>query len=93
MLAYPKFDEDFVLEADVSVMGLGAVLAQRQSDGFAHPIAYASRALSPSERNYGITDLETLAVVWALSNFYHYVYGHKVTNHRSYSSQGDLRCL
>ena len=44
-------------------MGLGAVLAQLQSDGFAHPIAYASRALSPSERNYGITDLETLAIV------------------------------
>ena len=51
VLAYPKFDEDFVLEADASVMGLGVVLAQRQSDGFAHPIAYASRALSPSKCN------------------------------------------
>ena len=79
VLAYPKFDEDFILEADASVMGLGAALAQRQSDGFAHPIAYASRALSPSKRNYRITDLETLAVFWALSHFHRYVYGHKVT--------------
>jgi len=60
-------------------MGLGAVLAQRQSDGFAHPIAYASHALSPSEHDGRIKDLETLAVAWALSHFHHYVYGHKVT--------------
>ena len=52
MLANPKFDEDFVLEADVSVMGLGAVLEQSQSDGFAHPTAYASHVLSPLEHNY-----------------------------------------
>ena len=79
MLAYPWFNEDFVLETDASVMGLCAVLAQLQSDGFVHPIAYASRALSPSERNYGIMDLETLVVVWVLSHFQHYLYGHKVT--------------
>ena len=79
MLAYPSFDEDFVLETDATVMGLGAVLAQLHSDGFAHPIAYASRALSPSQRDYGITNLETLAVVWALSHFHYYLYGHKVT--------------
>ena len=79
VLTYPNFDDDFVLETDASVMGLGAVLAQIQSDGFPHPIAFASRALSPSERNYGITDLETLAVVWALSHFHYYLYGHKVT--------------
>ncbi len=29
----------------------------------------SSRALSPCEKNYGITDLEILAVVWALSHF------------------------
>ena len=79
VLAYPSFDDDFVLKTDASVMGLGAALAQLQFDGFAHPIAYASCALSPSERNYGITDLETLAVVWALSHFHYYLYGHKVT--------------
>ena len=79
VLPYPNFDEDFVLEADASVMDLGKVLAQRQSDGFTHPIAYASHALSPSKCNYRITDLETLAVAWALSHFHHFVYGHKVT--------------
>ena len=46
-------------------MGLGAVLSQIQDDGRIHPVAYASRALSQPETNYRITDLETLAVVWA----------------------------
>lgn len=79
VLAYPDFNKDFTLETDASVRGLGAVLSQTQSDGRSHPIAYASRALSPPEKNYGITELETLAVVWAISHFHAYLYGHKVT--------------
>ena len=79
VLAYPSFDQEFVLETDASISGLGAVLAQVQSDGKLHPIAYASRSLSPPERNYGITELETLAVVWSMSHFHYYLYGHKVT--------------
>ena len=63
-----NFGVDFVLETDTSHQGLGAVLSQRQEDGKLHPIAYASCALSGAEKNYGITDLETLAVVWAISS-------------------------
>ena len=42
-------------------------------------MAFASRAVNPTERNYSITDLETLAVVWAVSHFRTYLYGQKVT--------------
>ena len=79
VLAYPGFSLDFCIETDASAQGLGAILSQTQNDGARHPVAYASRALSPSERNYAITDLETLAVVWAISHFHHYLYGHHVT--------------
>ena len=69
-----------MLETDTSIKGLGAVLSQKQSNGqLLHPVAYASRALSPSERNYGFTELETLAVVWAMQHFNAYLYGHEVT--------------
>ena len=79
VLAYPDFNKDFVLEMDASICGLVAVLSQSQDDGYFHPISYASRALSVQERNYGITELETLAVVWAMSHFHKYLYGHNVT--------------
>jgi hypothetical protein len=79
VFAYPNFSRDFVLETDASVQGIGAVLSQRQDDQRLHPIAYASRDLSPVERQYGITELETLAVVWAISHFHHYLYGNSVT--------------
>ncbi len=89
VLSYPRFDQGFVLETDASVQGLRAVLLQIQEDQQLHPVAYASRALSPCEKNYGITDLETLAVVWALSHFKVYLYGQEVkviTDHTAVKS-------
>ena len=79
MLAYPNFNKDFCLETDASVKGLGAILSQVGEDRKKRPVAYASHALSDSERRYAITELETLTVVWAMSHFHHYLYGHNVT--------------
>ena len=78
VLAYPNFTSDFVLETDASVLGLGAVFSQMQTDKKLHPISFASRALNPAEKKYAITELETLAVVWAMAHYHHYLYGHKV---------------
>ena len=79
VLVYPDFTKDFMLETDASIQGLGAVLSQVQEDNKCHPVSYASRALTPQERNYAITELETLAVVWAMGHFHKYLYGHNVT--------------
>jgi hypothetical protein len=70
VLAFPRFGpgEEFILETDASGVSLGAVLAQEQ-DGQIHPIAYASRTLDPHEKNYGISELETLGLVWAVKYF------------------------
>ena len=78
VLAYPRFGLgiEFILETDASGIGLGAILSQTQDDGELHPIAYASCSLDNSERNYGITELETLAVVWAARHFRPYLLGH-----------------
>ena len=79
ILAYTNFDVPFVLETDAYIHGLGAILTQKQPDGLLHPVAYASRALLPAERNYSISELDTRAVVWAIQYFHAYLYGHQVT--------------
>ncbi|KAL5017464.1 hypothetical protein ScPMuIL_007053, partial [Solemya velum] len=55
----------FELHVDACTSGLGSVLYQRQN-GTMRVIAYASRGLSNSERNYPAHKLEFLALKWAL---------------------------
>lgn len=89
VLAYLNFNFSFVLETDASYVGLGAVLSQRLVDQKLHPVAFGSRALSPSEKNYSVTKLETLAVVWAIKHFHAYLYGQRVqvvTDHSAVKS-------
>ena len=62
VLAYPDFSKEFKLHTDASTTGLGAVLYQ---DG--KVIAYASRALTKSEKNYLAFELEFLALKWAIT--------------------------
>ena len=86
ILVYPDFDLDFVLETDASKDGLGAILSQKKADDKLHPVAYASRSTSPTEKHYSVTELETLAVVWAVQHFRAYLYGHNVTVITDYSA-------
>ena len=79
VLAFSNFDKSFVLDTDAGIQGLGAVLLQKQADRKLHPVAYASRSLTNNEERYAISDLEMLAVVWAISHFQYYPYGHDVT--------------
>lgn len=86
VLCYPTFDSSFVLETDAGIKGIGAILSQVQKDGQRHPIAYASRSLTPAERNYGITELETLAIVWSITHYHYYLYGQEVTVYTDHSA-------
>ena len=45
ILAFPHSTKLFLLETDVSKDGLGAVLSQKQADGWYHPITCGSRPL------------------------------------------------
>ena len=70
--------------ADVSPVGLGAVLVQSQ-DGALVPICFASRSLTKRERKYSQTEMEALALVWVCESFHAYTYGMRfdlVTDHK-----------
>ena len=50
------------------------MLLGQEQDGQVHPTAYASRTWDPHERNYRISELETLALVRAVRYFRPYIH-------------------
>ncbi len=58
---------------------------QTDSPGKQHVIAFASRALTPAEKNDSVTHLEILAVVWALRHFRDIFMGYRITIHINHS--------
>ena len=57
VLQYYDVNKEVSLECDSSEVGLGAVIKQG-----GHPITYASRALTKTERNYAQIEKEDLAI-------------------------------
>ena len=66
VLAFANYTKDFLFEMDTSKEGLGAVLSQKQEDGWFHLVAYGSQALTTHEKNYHSTKLQFLALKWAV---------------------------
>ena len=69
-LAFADYTKDFLFKTDASIEGLGAVLSQKQEDGWFHPVAYGSQALTMHEKNYYSTKLEFLALKWAFTEHF-----------------------
>ncbi|VDI23491.1 Hypothetical predicted protein [Mytilus galloprovincialis] len=67
-LGYPQYDQPFRLYTDASSFSLGAVLCQVQN-GIERVICYAGKSLSASEKNYGISEKECLALVYGIKHF------------------------
>lgn len=85
-LKLPEYNKEFILETDASNTGLGAVLLQRDESGRMVPVKWGSRKLSPTEKRYGITEKEMLAVLWGVTNFDYELRGrkfHLVSDHKA----------
>uniref|UniRef100_A0A8R1IED0 RNA-directed DNA polymerase n=1 Tax=Caenorhabditis japonica TaxID=281687 RepID=A0A8R1IED0_CAEJA len=75
----------FLIYTDASRQGVGTVLAQENVEGKQHPIAFASKSLTPAETRFHITDLEAFAMIFALKRFKAIVYGTQIiimTDHK-----------
>ena len=94
ILAFPRFDREFLLATDASDSAIGAVLSQVHDNGTEKVIAYWSRQLSKAERNYSTIEREALAIVKAVKEFYPYLYGHEFvlqTDHQPLVHLNNLR--
>lgn len=67
---HPDSTSRFIVQTDSSYVGVGAVLYQIGNDKVPRIIAFASRLLKSPEVNDAATELEALAIVWALDVAY-----------------------
>ena len=80
VLRYYDVTKPVILSVDSSGTGLGAVLLQDNQ-----PVAYASRALTPTQTLYAQIEKELPAVVFGCEKFHDYIYGRQVnveTDHK-----------
>jgi len=84
-LTFPIRDCKYILDADASHCAIGCVLSQVQG-GSEKVIAYGSRKLSNSEKQYCITRKELLAVYYFVTHFKQFLLGSKFvvrTDHKA----------
>jgi len=73
VLATPDLDKEFRVEADASNYATGEVLSMKCSDNLWRPVAFISKSLSNTERNYEIHDKEMLVVIRCLEAWRHFL--------------------
>lgn len=81
VLALPNFNQQFIIEADASGGGIGAVLMQQ-----GQPIAFMSKALSTQHQALSVYEKELLALVSAVQKWRPYLIGREFvirTDHQS----------
>ena len=69
ILAYYDPNKETISQTDTNIKGLGACLMQQGK-----PVYFASKALTETQKAYVVIELESLAVVWAMEKFHHFLY-------------------
>ena len=99
VLAYFDESKEIRIYTDACKKGIGGILNQVH-DGKERLVACVSRCTSRAEKNYSITELEGLAVVWTLTMLRHYLIGREFviyTDHHALcfilSDRNETKCL
>jgi len=75
VLAALDIDKKIRMEVDASDYAMGGVLSMECEDGLWRPVAFLSKSLNETERNYKIHDKEMLAIVRGLEAWRHLLEG------------------
>ena len=76
LLTHLAPDAPLRVETDASLLSIaGCIMQLLPGDEECRPIAFASRCFTSAERNYSVTELECLAVVYCFNKFRCYVLG------------------
>ena len=95
VLSFLRDEGTLVLDTDASGVAIGAVPTQKQGNE-EKVIAYFSRSLDRTQRQYCTTRRELLAVVKSLAYFHPYLYGRKFvvrTDHSSLRWLMNFKCV
>jgi len=71
VLAAPDLDKKMRMEVDVLDYVTERVLSMKCKDGRWRPVAFLSKSLNKTKRNYQIHDKEMLAIIRGLENWRH----------------------
>jgi len=75
VLVAPDIDKKMRMEVDASDYATGGVLSMECEDGLWRPVAFLSKSLNETERNYEIHDKEMLAIIRGLEAWRHLLEG------------------
>ena len=75
VLAVPDIDKKMRMEVDVSDYAIEGVLSMECDNGLWRPVAFLSKLLNETEKNYEIHDKEMLAIIRGLENWRHLLEG------------------
>lgn len=81
-------NQPFYVQTDASDCGISAILYQFDEDQNQRIISLVSRCLGPAEKNYTVTELELLAVIYAVAKFRTHLWGTQfniITDHKALS--------
>ena len=77
VLVTPDLDKEMRVEANASDFAMEGVLTMKCEDERWRPVAYISKLLNETERNYEIHDKEMLAIIRCLEAWRHFLEGAK----------------
>ena len=75
VLAVLDLDKKIKMEVDASDYATGGVLSMECEDGLWRPVAFLSKFLNETERNYKIHDKEMLVIIQGLESWRHFLQG------------------